>query len=109
MDDGDYIALSSGETVAVPGVPGLETWAGETLRRMFYLDCAVRYAAVSGGMLNGLDVGRLLGRPAEDVFGMGPGERLLLYSGVPEVPGMPPWHMAAYLDPVPGSAEALPF
>jgi len=35
MDDGDYIALSSGETVAVPGVPGLETWAGETLRRMF--------------------------------------------------------------------------
>ncbi len=109
MDDGNYIAFSSGETVAVPGIPELETWAGETLRRMFYLDCAVRYAAVSGGMLNGLDVRRLLGRPAEDVFDMGPGERLRLYSGVPEVPGMPPWHMAAYLDPVPGSAEALPF
>lgn len=95
--------------MAIPAGPELETWAGETLRRTFYLDCAVRYAAVSGGMLNGLDVRKLLRTPAEDVFNMGPGERLLLYSCVSVVPGLPSWHMAAYLDPVPGSVEALPF
>lgn len=108
-DEDNYIAFSPGETTDIPGVPELETWAGEALRRTFYLDCAVRYAAVSGGRLNGLDVEKLLRGRAEDIFEMGPGERLMLYSGVRVVPGMPSWHMAAYLDPVPGSVEALPF
>ena len=108
-DDEAHIAFGTGETLALPGFPELEDWAGETLRRTFYLDCAVRYAAVSGGTLNGLDVRRLFRMPAEDIFSLGPGERLLLYSNIRVVPGLPSWHMAAYVDPVPESVEALPF
>lgn len=108
-DDDAYIAFNSGDSVGLPDIPELEEWMGEALRKTFYLDCAVRYAAVSGGALNGLDVRELLGLPAKDIFNMGPGERFLLYSGVPDVPGLPQWHMAAYLDPVPESVEALPF
>lgn len=107
MDDEPYI--DAGVDIAIPDMPELEAWAGETLRRTFYLDCAVRFAALSGGVLNGLDLRKLLGLPAEEVFRMGPGERLLLYLGAPVIPGLPRWHMAAYLDPVPESVDALPF
>jgi hypothetical protein len=80
------------------------------LRRTFYLDCAVRYAWVSGEMLNGLDVWELFGMRAGDIFNMEAGERFLLYAGLSSrIPGLPVWHMASYVDPVAESVEALPF
>lgn len=106
---GDAAFIDDGGKVALPDMPDLEVWAGEALRKTFYLDCAVRCAAVTGNSLNGLDVGGFLGVSPEEAFEMGPGERLRLYSALPSVPGLPPWHLAAYLDPSPESVEALPF
>jgi hypothetical protein len=109
-DDGAYIAYPSGLCMPLPDATNFEGWAAGMLRRMFYLDCAVRCAFIPGGPLNGLDIEELLGRSAADIFSMEASERFLLYSDPSlSIPGMPRWHMAAYLEPVPGSVEALPF
>lgn len=110
VDDEPHISFKSAEPMPLPGFPDIEEWMGEMLRRTFYLDCAVRYARMSGGMLNGLDVWKLLGMCAGDVFNMDTDERFLLYSGISvDIPGLPVWHMASYVDPVAESVEALPF
>ncbi|MDI6897715.1 hypothetical protein [Methanocella conradii] len=109
-DGAAFIELGSGGRILLPNFPEIELWMGDMLRRTFYLDCAVRYAVASGGALNGLDVRKALGRPAVDVFYMRPDERLLLYHDAgPNLDELPVWHMAAYLDPVPESVEALPY
>ena len=77
---------------------------------MFYLDCAVRYTSQSGKKLDRLNVRDLTGFCADDIFNMDVEERFRLYlSSNLNMSGLPPWHMAAYLDPVPESLEALPF
>ena len=105
-----HITFKAGEAMSLPSFPDMEDWAGDVLRRMFYLDCAVRYTSQSGKKLDGLDVRDLTGFCADDIFDMDAEERFRLYlsSGM-HMPGLPPWHMAAYLDPVPESLEALPF
>ncbi len=109
-DDEAFIALSSGSRITLPPLPELEFFMGDTLRRVFYLDCAVRYSTASGKNLNGLDVKKALGMPAAEIFHMRPDERLLLYHEAGAgLDGLPFWHMAAYLDPVPESVEALPY
>jgi hypothetical protein len=109
VDDEPYISFKSARPMPLPEAQ-MEEWMAEMLRRTFYLDCAVRYAWVSGEMLNGLDVWELLGMRAGDVFNMESGERFLLYAGLSaSIPGLPVWHMASYVDPVAESVEALPF
>ncbi len=110
IDNSAHIALNSGGRIAIPDHPDFEAWTGEMLRRTFYLDCAVRYAYASGGLLNGLDVKELLGLSAHEIFHMMPDERFLLYADPSlDIPELPVWHMAAYLDPVPENVEVLPF
>jgi hypothetical protein len=109
IDDEPYISFNSAGPMPLPESQ-IEEWMGEMLRRTFYLDCAVRYSWVSGGTLNGLDVGEFLGACAGDVFNMEACERFLLYARIKtSIPGLPPWHMASYVDPVAESVEALPF
>ena len=110
VDDEPFIAFRSAEPMPLPCLDGLEQWMGEKLSRVFYLDCAVRYAWASGGTLNGMDVQALVGRCAGEVFNMGAEERFLLYTGLNfDMREIPEWHMASYLDPVAESVEALPF
>jgi len=109
VDDEPYVSFKSAGPMLLPEAR-MEEWMGEMLRRTFYLDCAVRYAVLSGGTLNGLDVGELLGMRAGEVFNMEAGERFLLYARIKaSIPGLPVWHMASYVDPVAESVEALPF
>jgi hypothetical protein len=110
VDSRPYITFGSAVPFQLPDVDDFERWAGDTLRYVFYLDCAVRYAWASGGALNGIDVQTILGRSVDDIFNMDAEERFLLYEGSKfEMPEMPLWHMASYLDPIPESVEALPF
>jgi hypothetical protein len=109
-DDEAFISLGSGGRIVLPALPELELFMGDMLRRVFYLDCAVRYSMSSGRALNGLDVRKALGRSAAEIFYMRPDERLLLYHEAGTgIDGLPVWHMAAYLDPIPESVEALPY
>jgi hypothetical protein len=107
-DDEAFVAFDSACPVRLEE-RGEEEWMGEMLRRTFYLDCAVRHAWLSKGELDGLDVEEFLGTEACDVFRMTAGERFLLYARAEDVPGLPAWHMASYLDPVAKSVEALPY
>jgi hypothetical protein len=109
-DDRAYIEFPSGLRMPLPDATVFEAWAAEMLRRTFYLDCAVRCALVTGSCLNGLDLVDLLDCSAADIFAMDAAERFRIYSDPSlSIPGIPRWHMAAYLEPVPGSVETLPF
>ena len=104
------MTFRSGEELSLPAFPELELWSADLLRRMFYLDCAVRYTSQSGKKLDALDIRDLTGFYAEDIFDMDVEERFRLYlNSGRNLPCLPPWHLAAYLDPVPESLEALPF
>jgi hypothetical protein len=109
IDDGLFVSFKSADRILLPEAQ-IEEWMGEMLRRTFFLDCAVRYAWLTGRTLDGMDIERLFGMRSSDIFNMEAGERFLLYAGLSaDIPGLPVWHMAAYLDPVAESVEALPF
>lgn len=107
-----HMTFNSHEPLKLPLFPDFEIFIGQALRRTFYLDCAVRYASMTGKKLNGTDIRGLLGSDACEVFGMDMEDRFVLYSNALQdgaALNCPPWHMASYLDPVPESAESLPF
>jgi|GEM_PF-4849059 len=98
------------EPLRLPKFPDFEGYMGEALRRIFYLDCAVRYATQSGKSVDGIDIHGLFGIYASDIFCLGMEERFLLYMDPSiRIPGLPRWHMASYLEPVPENVEVLPF
>ena len=109
LSDAPHITFDSHEPMELPEPGGFEAYAGEALRRTFYMDCAVRYEASSGESLHGIDINDLFGYRAGEIFDMSMEERFLLYSTAKQRVPCPPWHMASYLDPVPKSVEALPF
>lgn len=106
--DRPYISFDHREPLELPSVKGFETFASEALRHTFYMDCAVRYEARSGSCLPGMNIRKLSGYSAQEIYDMSMEERFLLYENI--VPCMPNrWHMASYLDPLVKSVETLPF
>ncbi len=109
IDSEPFVSFRTADRLLLPEAQ-VEEWMGEMLRRTFFLDCAVRYARMTGRALDGTDIEELFGMRPADVFSMEAGERFLLYTGLSAgIPGLPVWHMASYLDPVAESVEALPF
>ena len=109
LSDAPYITFDSHEPIELPAPDIFEAYAGEALRRTFYMDCAVRYEASSGESLQGINICDLFGYRAVEIFDMDMEERFLLYATAKPQAPYPRWHMASYLDPVPKSVEALPF
>ena len=109
LSDHPHITFAGHEPVELPDIKGFETFAGEALRRTFYMDCAVRYEARSGKCLPGMNVRKLSGFNALEIYDMSMEERFLLYDRFGANGSYPGWHMASYLDPLPKSVETLPF
>ena len=85
--DRPYITFDNYEPVGLQSIKGFETFAGEALRRTFYMDCAVRYEARSGKSLPGMNVRKLLGYSALEIYDMSMEERFVLYDqcGAPSI------------------------
>lgn len=99
-------------TCELPASPRqFERWAGRMLSRTFQMDCAIRHSATVGEPLAGIDVQRILGYSPEELMLMGMPDRFLLYLEALRSPerAFYPWHLASYVDPVPRSAELLPY
>lgn len=109
IDDRPQISFPGHPAINLPFLKDFEAYAGEALRRTFYMDCAIRYATSTGCDLPGVDTYNLFGYHAHDIFNMAMEERFLLYAEAGPRIKCPAWHMASYLDPSPWSIEAMPF
>jgi hypothetical protein len=109
LSDRPYITFDNYVPLELPSIKKFEVFASEALRRTFYMDCAVRYETRSGKSLPGMNVRRLLGYSALEIYDMSMEERFMLYDHAEPHLSYPCWHMASYLDPIPKSVETLPF
>ncbi|MCD1294493.1 hypothetical protein CUJ83_05700 [Methanocella sp. CWC-04] len=105
------IELKGHDRIRLSKWPEFETDMAGMIRLMFNMDCAVRCAAMTGKYFHGIDLLNLFDRSPTEIFSMSMQDRLALYSGVEienVLKGIPVWHMASYLNPLPASVRSLP-
>lgn len=104
------ITFSDGSSVTLPEFPAFGRYIADMFERMFNFDCKVRYSMSPERCLQDKDIYRTFGFHARDIFYMDMKDRFLLYSRA-SISGLQrsQWHMASYIDPVPGNVRVIPY